>query len=265
MNNLISRHPLTLLLGLFTLVAFCPIPVRGQGTLGGLGKGPQLNGALAKLFGEHKAFSANMNIEAQPTGNADTITMPGKVAFLEGKSRFELDVTQVKGSKIPPETAAQFRAMGMAEMVLISRPDKKTAYLIYPGLQSYALNSLSEEDAASADDFKLESSELGKETVDGHPCVKNKITVTDAKGTKREFTVCNATDLKKFPIQIETSEQGVAAKLTFKDVKFEKPQVKLFEAPSEFTKYDSMQAMMQGAMMKRFGAGAGAGATPPKQ
>jgi hypothetical protein len=266
MNTLFPCRFLKTLLGLSILAAFCLAPslARAQGGLMGGGKGPQLNGALAKLFGEHKAFSANMDIEAQSGDNADAITMPAKVSFLEGKSRFDLDVTQAKGAKIPPATVAQFRAMGMAEMILISRPDKKLAYLIYPGLQSYALNPLSDEESAGSDDFKVETSELGKETVDGHPCIKNKVTVTNAKGTKREFTVCNATDLKKFPVQIQTNDQGVAAKLTFKDIKFDKPQVKVFEAPTEFTKYDSMQAMMQQAMMKRFGAGGG-GTPPPKQ
>ena len=255
----------TVFLRYIALVLLCLVPslAPAQGALGGLGKGPQLTGALVKLFGEHKAFSASMQMEAQPTGNSDTITMPGKVVFLEGKSRFELDVTQVKGAKIPPETAAQFKAMGMAEMILISRPDKKLAYLVYPGLQSYALNPLSEEDAASSDNFKIESSELGKETVEGHPCTKNKVIITDDKGVKREFTVCNATDLKKFPVRIETNEQGVAAKLTFTDIKFAKPEAKLFEAPGDYTKYDTMQAMMQGAMMKRLGGGAGG--APPKQ
>jgi hypothetical protein len=66
--------------------------------------------------------------------------------------------------------------------------------------------------------------------------------------------------LKKFPVQIVTNDQGVSAKLTFKDVKFEKPQVKLFEAPAEFTKYDSVQTMMQQVMLKRLGQGG----SPPK-
>ena len=36
----------------------------------------------------------------------------------------------------------------------------------------------------------------------GHPCVENKVVVTDAKGATNEFTVWNATDLKNFPVKI---------------------------------------------------------------
>jgi len=40
----------------------------------------------------------------------------------------------------------------------------------------------------------------------GRPsCVKNKVIVTDDKGDKHESTVWNATDLKNFPVKIETT------------------------------------------------------------
>ena len=54
----------------------------------------------------------------------------------------------------------------------------------------------------------METTELGKDTVDGHPCVKNKVIVTDNEGSKHESTVWNATDLKNFPVKIETDRTG---------------------------------------------------------
>ena len=55
-------------------------------------------------------------------------------------------------------------------------------------------------------DYKVETTEIGKETLDGHPCVKNKYVVTDNEGVKHESTVWNATDLKNFPVKIQTTE-----------------------------------------------------------
>jgi hypothetical protein len=147
--------------------------------------------------------------------------------------------------------------MGMDRMIMISRPDKKTGYQVYPGLQAYVENPLpAQESGSSPSDFKIETTELGKETVDNHPCVKNKTVVTDKDGNKHESTVWNATDLKKFPIKIEHLENGTKVMMLFHDVSLSKPAAGLFDAPSDATKYDSMQAMMQQSMMKRFGGGA---------
>ncbi|MBI5773649.1 MAG: DUF4412 domain-containing protein [Verrucomicrobia bacterium] len=234
------------------------VPAQAQFGSGGGGgpQGPRLGGGMVKVFGENSAFSATMLMQANDPSTGE-VTVPGKLAFDGGKSRFEMDITQMKGGRMPPGAAEQVKAMGMGEMVVIARPDKKASYLIYPGLQAYADVPLKGGDAADPNDFKMESTELGKETVDGHPCVKNKVIITDKESNKHEMTVWNATDLKKFPVKIETNEQGKKAVMTFKDIKLAKPDAGQFEPPSGATRYDNPQAMMQDVMMKRFGGGAG--------
>jgi hypothetical protein len=172
-----------------------------------------------------------------------------------------MDMTKIKGGKIPPGAAEQMKEMGMSSLVVISRPDKKLNYMIYSGLQAYTENEA--KDAESTDEaskYKVETTELGKETLDGHPCVKNKFIVTDDKGKTHESLVWNATDLKKFPIKIETAEDGQKITLHFSDIKLAKPDDSLFAPPAGFTKYDNMMALMQQEMMKRLG---GAGGQPP--
>ena len=190
----------------------------------------------------------------------DTMTVPGKIAVWNGKSRFEMDMTQVKGGQMPPEAAAQMKQMGMGSMIAISRPDKKLTYTVYPGFQAYAETALTDADANKPDsDFKAEITEVGKDAVDNHPCVKNKVMVTDKEGKKREFTVWNATDLKQFPLKVETDHQGKTPVMLFKHQTSTTPEVSLFEPPSDFKRYESMGAMMQQEMMKRMG---GAGIPP---
>jgi len=237
-------------------------PARGGGLFGGPG-GPKLGGSMSKLFGDHKAFSATMESEVpDPTNKARPITMPGQLAFHDGNSRLDMDMSQVRGGPVRPEMAAQLKAMGMGEMSLISRPERKMAFIIYPGLKSYAESPIAEADAATPDKkYKIDITELGKETIDGHPCVRHKVVITDDAGKAQESTVWNAIDLKKFPIRIEQNENAQPVRMTFKKVKFEKPDGALFEPPKEFKRYDSIQAMMQEAMMKRLG---GAGAPPAK-
>jgi len=248
------------------LLAFSFSPAQGQtrskgAAGGGMGGAPvpgalQFNAAMTKLFGDHRAFTTVMEVEVKQGSAAENISMPTKLSFLEGKSRIEIDLSRAKGPQIPPGAAEQLKAMGMSDMTMISREDKQVAYLVYPGLQSYA-EMKSEEGANDAAKIKVSTSEIGRESIDGHVCVKNKVTVTDANGKATDATVWNATDLKQFPLRIETAEGKDKVTMKFKDVKFEKPAATLFDPPASFTRYDSVQTMMQEAMMKKLLGGAG--------
>ena len=214
---------------------------------------------MAKLFGDNSSFSANLEMQTGGGGGAEAMTFPGKISFDQGKSRFEMDLTQMKGGSLPPQAAAQMKSMGMDKMLIIARPDKKVAYQVYPGMQAYIETPLSEQESSvSPSDYKMELTELGKETVDGHPCIKNKAVVTDKEGAKHESTIWSASDLKKFPIKIENMENNVKVTMLFHDVSLSKPAADVFDPPANVTKYDSMQAMMQQVMMKRFGGNASA-------
>ena len=219
--------------------------------------GPHLGGVTGKLFGDNQAFSAGLEMQVTDK-SGQPMTMPGKISFDTGKQRFELNLAEIKGGQMPPDAAAQMKSMGMDQVVTISLPEKKVAYMIYPGMQSYAETQPSKADSAPANsDYKVETTEIGKDTVDGHPCVKNKIVVTDKEGVKHEYAVWNATDLKKFPVKIQTTDNGGDVTMLFKNVSLTKPAASLFEPPADFKKYDNVQQMMQQEMMKRMGGGMG--------
>ena len=237
-----------------TLLGFGLLSAQAQPGLGAP-KGPQFSGSLTKLFGDNTAFSAALEMHTLD-GSAE-IVVPGKLSFDNGKSCFEMDMTQIKGGKIPAGAAEQMKAMGMDHLVAVTRPDKKVNYLIYPGLTAYLESEA--KDAESTDavgKYKVESTEVGKETVDGHACVKNKIIVTDDKGKTHESLVWNAADLKQFPIKIETAEGGSKIVMRFNDIQLAKPDAAIFAPPAPFKKYDNMMALMQEEIMKRAG-GAG--------
>ena len=220
-------------------------------------RGPHFSGAMDKLFGENQSFTATLETQMQDA-RGGTMIMPGKITFDSGKSRFEMDMTQSRGGKMSPNTAAQMKTMGLDRMVMIGRPDKKVTYMVYPGMQSYVENALSDSETTTAPgDFKVKTTELGKETVDGHRCVKNNVIVTGKDGTPHESTVWNATDLKNFPVKIQTTDQGNEMTMLFKDITISKPDASLFEPPSGYAKYDSMSAMMQAVILKQMGGGGG--------
>ena len=230
---------------------------------GGFGGQPRFDSAMAKLFGKNTAFSSQMVMEMK--SESAGMTMPGKLAFLDGKSRFEMDMANAKGAALPPQAAEQLKAMGMAEIISITRPDKKEQYLVYPGLKSYAAvpsTDTAVDGAQKPDD--LTKTELGKETINGHPCTKYKVLIKDDTGKEHESTIWSASDLKDFPIKIEMTNEGVPSTITFNDVKFEKPDESLFNPPADFQRYNDPNTMMREAMMKRFAPpGANPGQTPP--
>lgn len=240
---------------ILAVTILCLNLVSAHAQFGPAPSGPDLGGPLGKLFGNNQAFSAALEFQTTDSSSTTT-TMPGKISFDAGKSRFEINMADVQGKQMPPDAAAQMKSMGLDQMVMVARPDKKVAYLIYPGMQSYVETVLAEADSAATNgDYKVETTELGKETVDGHPCVKNKVVVTDKDGGKHESTVWNATDLKDFPVEIQTTEGGANVIMLFKNVSLAKPAASLFESPSDYTKYDNLQTMMQQQIMKRMGGG----------
>ena len=163
-------------------------------------------------------------------------------ALLDGKTRQEMDVSQFKAQMIPP---AATRQMGIDQQIIILRPDLKLAYNIYPRLKSYVTRPLPKDDAAAqGKEPTLEKTELGREDVEGHPCVKNKFVITTGDGERHEILAWLASDLKNFPLKTQVTDEGSIEVTTYKQIQFLKPDAKLFEPPAGFTEYTSFEDMM---------------------
>jgi hypothetical protein len=226
------------------------------------GGGP-MDDALAKVFGTNLNFSATMKTEMKMMPQNQNISMAGKMYFANGNSRSEIDMTQATGDAIPPQAIAQMKSMGMGDLVSISRKDAKSVYIIYPGLKAYAKTQTADADSNSTNDYKVDVVELGKETLDGHPCVKKQYTVNDAK-TRKHLTMIswNATDLKDVPIQIQQTIPGEGdssnfATIHFSNIDLTKPAASLFDPPVGYTAYTDAQTMIQTELMKKMGGAAG--------
>ncbi len=58
-------------------------------------------------------------------------------------------------------------------------------------------------------------------------------------------------------MKIAHDEDGTAMIMTFKDISMTKPAASSFVPPADYTRYDSMQGMMQAIMMKKMAGGMG--------
>lgn len=242
---------LPLLTALFVLKSFAAFAQVG----GGMGNlpGAEFGVVLARFLGEHTAFTASVNLGTK-SEQGSVLLIPAKLAYLGGQARFEIDVSKVEGGRMSPLVAEQIKAVGMAEVVMIARPDKKVSYVQYPGLKAYAETPMREEHRPeTVKKSKMERTKLGEETLAGHACIKHQVVVTDEQGKTHEGTTWNAKELRGFPIVIETALKTTKVTLLFSDVKFGNPPSSAFEPARDFQKYDDAKTMMREAMIKLLG------------
>ena len=211
-----------------------------------------VDAAMAQLFGDVKAFSAMCNMRMLEKDDSEKMSAMMDFELLDGKMRVEVDLTKMKAKDLSPDAAASMKQMGMDRVISIVQPDKKNQVLIYPGMKSCITMPLPKQqaDALSSKSPKIEKTALGKETIDGHACTKEKVVITYDNGESQEFTVWSAEDLKEFPVQVRTTQDGDAVILLFKQIKLSKPAASKFEVPSDYKQYDNMGSFMQ-AMMAR--------------
>ncbi len=210
--------------------------------------------AVLKLFGNQTNFSAAT--ELRVSDGSTTLEGSSKMAVLDGKVRTEIDMAKMKSAAVSPAMIAQMKQMGADQTILIVRPDKGFTYMVYPTLKAYIEMPLSDSDKQLIKkEPKMTTTLVSKEIIDGHPCVKNKVVITDEKGKTQEILVWNATDMKNFPAQIEMKEKEATILTKFKNVQFAKPDSKQFDPPAGYKKYAGIQELQQVMMQKMMGTG----------
>jgi hypothetical protein len=250
-------------------LAFCALDGAGfaQGMLGGSRSDPVAG--LAEIFGKDRSFSAVAHTTMKGTGAGD-MQMEMSYAVLEGKIRTEADMTKMQGGAMPPQVMAQIKAMGMDKTVTIVLPGQRAGYLVYPGLKAYCDLAMGAGSSASATESnkppKVDRTEVGKDTIDGHPCVKYKVVVTPEGGMAATTFVWQATDLNNCPLQTEVDAGEVTVTTRFQNIDQSKPAASLFEPPSDFKHFNSPQELMMSSMGAMGGMRSGRGpvAAPPR-
>lgn len=227
-----------------------PIPVAHAQEYS-VGLSPGLNAALVRLFGEHKAFTARLRIRMTDAQGKETLDAPMQFALLDGKMRGELDITKMKSKDLPALAATAAKSVGMEKVVTFVRPDKQETYLLYPAFQSCIVAPMdAEEVAALKQPAKFRREPLARETIDGHPCIKSRVVVTEPTGVQHEATVWHATDLNEFPVRIQTMDGADTLVIQFSQIRFERRAAKDFDLPVGTSCYQDAQALSQAVMQK---------------
>jgi hypothetical protein len=256
MRSAVSRRfqTLAVLLPLFVL---CGAPgVRGQGA----GLTPGLNGALVRILGDHKEFTARLEIRMVDPKGRETFNAQMKFSLLDSKMRGDLDVTRLRSPDLPVLAGTAAKSVGLEEVVTLIRPDKQESYLIYPAFKACIVAPIDPEELdAFRSPATLQRTPLGSATLDGHPCRRNKVVISRSDGDRHEAEVWYATDMKDFPLQIETVDGADRVTLHFRQVKFEAPLAKDFDLPAGTDTYEDPQDLTKAVMRKLIGEVLGGG------
>ncbi len=84
----------------------------------------------------------------------------------------------------------------------------------------------------------------GAESVDGHPCQREQVSITTDGGTTTVYRVWRATDLKGLPIRIASMSAPADFTVSLSNVRFEVLPADLFVPPDGFSRYNNTEAML---------------------
>jgi Domain of unknown function (DUF4412) len=231
-----------------------PAQLPGMGSLPTTAPGSDF-ATFSQLFGKTAAFTARSEVRVLDKNQKETINTAMDFAMLDNKLRLEID-TAATQNKDMPGAAEGLKQMGMDQVCVIMRPDRQTVYFSFPKAKMHIAMPMEKNDLEKAEKSTIQTEALGKETLDGHPCVKHKITITSSKGEKQEITAWNATDLKDFPIQTIQKQGDDTITTRYTKIQFAKPDAKQFEPPAGSQEFKGMAEFMQGMMQKALGGAA---------
>lgn len=88
------------------------------------------------------------------------------------------------------------------------------------------------------------TSQAARLQAEGHPCELAEVVVATSDGATANLQVWRATDLKRFPIRMQSEAHATPLTVRFAKIRLEAVPSELFRVPDGFTRYDSAEALM---------------------
>lgn len=207
---------------------------------------PGVIASLTRLFGTNFGFTAQAEYQLLNRSNQVIVNMPMSFARLDNRIRVETDMTRMK-NQMRPDILAEFKPLGLDQIVTISRPDLRATCQVFPKLRAFfKLPMATNEIEAFIKPAKMERTPLGQEKMQGFSCTKYLVVAYDQQGKRYEATVWNAPELRDFPVCVATKEGTETAVMRFHQVVFNRPEASKFEPPTGFEECSDWQALTAG-------------------
>jgi len=158
------------------------------------------------------------------------------------------DIRQFSATTVISGVPTQGRG-GMGEMKIYRSADKMrtdmpggmgymivdlsqhAAYMVMNGMCMQTATQTQSNPFAQASDASIDRSPAGADTLDGHPCKVENLTITPHDGKPMKMKVWEAQDLKSFPIKVEMQTDKGTVTVLYKDLSFDAPPASLFTHP----------------------------------
>jgi hypothetical protein len=215
---------------LLTTIMFVPKAWgHGAGFLA-VGTPGRVHQELVALFGAATAFSARANVTWTKPDGVRGQSFP--IYYRKGALRLDRD--HATNPFLPPSSKDLHRNQGTDVNVTLATADG--IYTIFPRLEAvfvYAKEDVGENTIAKKD--------LSHDTIDGHPCRKRELVITDETGSTR-LVVWEAEDLQGLPIRVEDDHGENTTRMDLVDVKPD-PPASLFEVPAGYRRLNNDQEL----------------------
>lgn len=209
-----------------------------------------VSASLIRLFGTNNAFTAEAVVQVLGGNNQEHIATPISFTLTDNKIRVEVDMNQMR-NLLEPNALAQVKPLGLDQVVSIIQPQQKTTLVAFPKLKAFVKLAMPPEEAeAFMQRAKIARTAVAKEKMEGHPCLKQRVVITDNAGKKSEATVWTATDLRDFPVCVATKEKEGTVVIRFRKIEFGRAPAAQFEPPAGYGECADMQVLMAGPVVK---------------
>lgn len=209
-----------------------------------------VSASLIRLFGTNNVFTAQAEVQVLGKDNKEMIGTPMTFTLFGSKIRVEVDMGRMR-NRLQPDALAQMKPLGLDQVVSIIQPEQRTTLVVFPKLRAFVkLDMPPNESEAFLKRAKIGRTTVGKEKMEGHPCVKQRVVITDDAGKKSEATVWAATDLRNFPVCVTTRENEGTVVIRFRQIQFTRAEAGKFEPPTGYTECADMQVLMAGPGVK---------------
>ena len=207
---------------------------------------PWLQCFFAKMSPATPDFSASGEMKICKDDGAPQMVLPLELAVSTNSLRWEFDI--MKSWTMPPSVQASAKLMHLDKTVFLTNLKQKRLYMLYPGVQAFISlpipNSTFADLIVRTDQINIKREKLGRETIDGHDCIKERVIEQEPNCPTEEGLVWSAVDLQNFPVKMELHTKGSVLKFDFHDVQLVKPAVSMFEIPTNYVAFTNSKILI---------------------
>lgn len=218
-------------------------PSKGQDISWMLEKAPLISAILARTIEKAPAFSAAVEVHVSSRIDPASTTAAALLQSQRGQMRWDLKLSDIKSAQLTPNTRAAVRQLNGERMLLLTRLDTNSNYLLLPGAKAYLQEELPGVRLSKA-------VRAGAEEVGPYHCVRERLT-SRHEGTTNHVTVWRADSLKGFPVQVQIVDGSEIFRIQFRDVKFRSIPREAFGVPAGLTRYTSFEDLTQSVLLEK--------------